>query len=560
VRTYDELKDEVRTALGVHDLDALTRLAGECQEGDVQLRLLGMAALAAIAMYTGDFERAIELYTKILEGQRDLGNRAGESSALTNLGLILTHNGLYAEALEHLNTALDIDEELGDRLGQAITLNSIGVAYESALDYERALDAFECALELHQEQEDVAELAMTLGNLGNIELALGRPKAALERYGHSLDLFEQLGGGANIALLLGNMAHAHLDAGEVDEARRLMERYDTIELHDPMAIGGGKILWAKIHREVGEYEHAAALFDQALEIVEQHDLKRQVVEVHREYMDLAKRMKDLDLYVKHSEIHRRVNEELRGAEASKRLTMQAKQHELDHMRRERAQQRSVLYATLPRSVADRLLRGEEVRGDQYDEAAILILDIVSFTSLSSGMPPGEVLGLLEKVFSTLDSVAAETGLVKIKTIGDSYIAAGFPAHDGSSGIDHVLRNVVAAIQRITCLSIPIPSGGGSLQFRFGLHVGPVIAGVVGTDRLQYDVWGEAVNRASVLERTGEPGRAHISESVRTLVLDLDRTDLQTSEADPVTFTDGETQKTYWIDIDPGPPGTDQELT
>ncbi len=517
MRTYDELKGEVRTALDVHDIDALKRLAVECRDGDLQIQMLGMAASAAEAMYTGDLERAIEEYTKILESERDLGDRAGESAAHTNLGTILTHTGLYAEALEHFNQSLDIDEERGDRFGQAITLNAVGVAYEAAGDYQSALEAYDRAFELHAEFNDTAGIANVLGNMGNVELSLGRSAAAIERLSRALELFEQLGGEEPIALILGNMAHAHLDAGEVDEARRLMERYDTISLHDPMAIGGGKILWAKIHREVGEYEQAAALFDHALEIVEQHDLKRQIVEVHREYTDLAKRMKDLDLYVKHSEIHQRANEELRGSEASRRLIMQSKQRELEHMRRERAQQRSVLYATLPRSVADRLLRGEEVRGDQYDEAAILILDIVSFTSLSSDMPPGDVLSLLERVFSTLDTVMADHDLVKIKTIGDSYIAAGFPSKDGARALDDVIQSVVHALRSIMEVSIMMSPDGSPLQFRIGVHVGPVVAGVVGTDRLQYDVWGEAVRIASQLERTGQAGLVHISGVVRDLI-------------------------------------------
>jgi class 3 adenylate cyclase len=168
-----------------------------------------------------------------------------------------------------------------------------------------------------------------------------------------------------------------------------------------------------------------------------------------------------------------------------------------------------------------MLRGEDVSGDHFENASVLFLDIVGFTTISDRIPPGHVVHLLKAIFRVCDDVCKTHGLTKIKTIGDSYLAvAGVPEQLD----DHALRAARAAVdmlERLGSLELTMdPKLGdtswtteiGEINVRIGLHCGPLVAGIVGEERLQYDVWGDTVNVASRMESHGEPGSIHVSEA------------------------------------------------
>lgn len=173
---------------------------------------------------------------------------------------------------------------------------------------------------------------------------------------------------------------------------------------------------------------------------------------------------------------------------------------------ERDRADALLLAMLPAPVIRRLQAGETVIADRIDSATIVFADIVDFTPLVSRTDPSVLLQKLAGIFSAFDDHATARGVEKIKTIGDAYMAvAGIP--DPSD--DHPERALAFARDLIETMAGEVGQG---LTIRVGLHTGPVIAGLVGRLRFVYDVWGEAVNFASRLESTGQPGRIHISQA------------------------------------------------
>jgi class 3 adenylate cyclase len=153
-----------------------------------------------------------------------------------------------------------------------------------------------------------------------------------------------------------------------------------------------------------------------------------------------------------------------------------------------------------------MIRGEKVTGDHFDHAAVLFIDVAGFTTHTAAMHPGDVVQLLEDLFSRMDSICDRHSAVKIKTIGDSYMCFrgdGTQAENALS-IAHLALDVAR-----TPFAWP---DGSPLVVRMGAHIGPATAGVIGTQRLQYDVWGDTVNVASRMESHGEPGRVHVSEA------------------------------------------------
>ncbi|MCO6466486.1 MAG: adenylate/guanylate cyclase domain-containing protein, partial [Bradyrhizobiaceae bacterium] len=183
-------------------------------------------------------------------------------------------------------------------------------------------------------------------------------------------------------------------------------------------------------------------------------------------------------------------------------------------REEREREKALLYGALPKHIADRMLRGEDVSGDEHPSVSVLFMDIAGFTSHSQTLHPREVTELLDRLFESIDKACTEYHVVKIKTIGDAYLAVAFPLsddHDAMQGAStaHELRITQVATQVMQHgLSWP---DGSPVQVRIGLHTGAVVAGVIGTQRLQYDVWGDTVNTASRMESTSEPGRIHASD-------------------------------------------------
>ena len=176
--------------------------------------------------------------------------------------------------------------------------------------------------------------------------------------------------------------------------------------------------------------------------------------------------------------------------------------------REKAKSDRLLHTMLPASIADRLRDEQQVIADAFADATVIFADLVGFTPIGSEMAPADLVTVLNRLFGRFDELAAHHGLEKIKTIGDGYMAVGgvpLPVEDHA---DRAVRFALD-IHRITDeLAVEL---GMPLRLRVGIHSGPLVAGVIGRDKLAYDLWGDTVNVASRMESQGLPGRVQISE-------------------------------------------------
>jgi class 3 adenylate cyclase len=178
----------------------------------------------------------------------------------------------------------------------------------------------------------------------------------------------------------------------------------------------------------------------------------------------------------------------------------------DALKVEKDRADGLLRNVLPESISSRLLAGERTIADAYPDVTVLFADIVGFTSLAARLPAQEVVTVLDRLFARFDELVAERGLEKIKTIGDSYMAAGGLTEPLD---DHAARVVDLGLAMIDVAAHEGP-GIADLQLRVGVHSGPVVGGVIGHDKFAFDIWGETVNIASRLESHGIPGRLQVS--------------------------------------------------
>ncbi|STX37626.1 guanylate cyclase [Legionella feeleii] len=176
----------------------------------------------------------------------------------------------------------------------------------------------------------------------------------------------------------------------------------------------------------------------------------------------------------------------------------------------------LLFNILPSSIAERLQRGEKIIADEYPQASVLFCDIVGFTAMMAKIGTNKMFDILGCLFDDFDDLAQKYGVEKIKTIGDSYMAAaGIP----EPAADHAFRIADFALAIKEKVKTFSQIHAIDLQTRIGMTYGTVIAGVIGHKRFIYDVWGDVVNIASRMEATNIPGEIQITEKMALLLED-----------------------------------------
>lgn len=181
--------------------------------------------------------------------------------------------------------------------------------------------------------------------------------------------------------------------------------------------------------------------------------------------------------------------------------------------REQARSEALLLNVLPKAVADRLKDGATQVADDLAEITVLFADIAGFTRFSADRPAVEVVALLDGLFARFDALCAEHGVEKLKTIGDGYMAvAGAPGWRP----DHAAAAARLALGMQREMA-SVRARHPTLALRVGLNSGPAVAGVIGTAKFAYDLWGDTVNLASRLESHAAPGAILVSAATRAML-------------------------------------------
>jgi len=177
---------------------------------------------------------------------------------------------------------------------------------------------------------------------------------------------------------------------------------------------------------------------------------------------------------------------------------------------ERERSERLLLNILPAPIAARLKQTQDIIADNFTDVSVMFIDLVDFTPLSTHMHPVDMVKMLNAVFSTIDVLVDKHGLEKVKTSGDSYMVVGglpLPRSDHLEAVADMALDVLASTSQFSRVD------GAPFQLRIGIHAGPVVAGVIGTKKFIYDLWGDTVNIASRMESHGLPEAIQTTQDV-----------------------------------------------
>ncbi|MEO1513619.1 MAG: adenylate/guanylate cyclase domain-containing protein [Bacteroidota bacterium] len=481
----------------------------------------------------GQEEEAMYHYLQSIERYRELDYAYEIGQAYLNMGNVmgdlaeehykdkqfLEARGEFQKALDYYQQSLDIGRELEDSVAIADLYNSIGVLYKDQGSFYEELDL-----------DDSAEICY--------EKAHGLLR-------QSLDMHQADDNRKGVMEVYNGIGDVYRRQKEYQKALDYTERYLDIarDIEDQKFVQSAYKDFARVYNKLEKYK-TAYKYRKKYDELRYDRLNEQIVtqNTRREarYVDGRKQ---LEIEKKEKEIALR-NAELKQAALwrntliggtlgllllalllynryrIKNRAAQILEEKNKIIEQERQRSEDLLLNILPADTARELKRHGQAPAKKYDSVTVLFTDFKDFTRIASSLPPEVLVAELDECFRAFDDITTRHGIEKIKTIGDSYMcASGLPQKSD----DHPYRMVQAAIemqQFMADLQIRQKQEGRPIfQSRIGIHTGPVVAGIVGSKKFAYDIWGDTVNLAARMESNGEVDRINISQSTYEEVKD-----------------------------------------
>ena len=459
------------------------------------------------------------------------GNREHLAIVCDNIATIFNKHGDYVRALEYYSKALELHTNTQGKDGIGRALGHIGAVYFHMNEIEKAESYLFKALEIHESIDYKRGIETWHEVLGDIMLKKEDPNSAIKHFTKAIEVNRELGNKATEAVHIGSLGDVLMFKGDLEEAFKnyeialsILQEYDRKGDFYDVQLSMTRILSNPVYVGYNPVK-AEHLLLQSLDNLREHSLKS----IEREYLSQLSVMykatgqweKALSTYEESVSINQELNSNdirntIREMEFQKEYNQLEQKRLLEVIRLQEKEQ--LLHDILPSHVADRIIGGEKTIADECEDMTIMFADIVGFTTLSEHMKPSEIIELLNNIYSKLDLLADTYGIEKIKTIGDAYMAISDSREDK---VNHKLKMLTFAKKILAICSEIILSNGKTLEVRIGIHSGPTVTGVIGTKKLSYDVWGDAVNTAARMESYGEPGTIQVSQEFYNSIIHID---------------------------------------
>ncbi len=526
------------------------------------------------------FIKSFENYSFALKIREELNDKKGISTSFNNLGALMTEQSNFNSAMEYYLKSLKIREEMKDEKGQLSTLNNLGAVFmyqaseqnTDTLAYKQAIGFFEKALALSKKLKDKRNEAVLLNNIGEIYKRVKKNKQAIDYYLKSIIIREEIKDNVQLPASYNSLGDVYFNMKEYktaftyqSKAKDLATKIDNKQMIVESGYGLARI--AVINQEL---EKALQEAQTGLDLSQKTDFKQGIIEGRELLAEIYEKKGDYKNafhykvnahHLKDSLFNEQNSKILSGKESAYQLEQRDNQIKLrdaniarqnlfnyalilglglvfilafvlfrgqqaqkkanKEISFEKAKSDNLLLNILPEKVAQELKEKGSATAQRYDMASVLFTDFQGFTKRTALMTPEQVIAELNLCFSKFDEIIKKYNLEKIKTIGDAYMCAGgLPIANKTNPIDAIKAGLEMQKYMQTYKEECIAKGEEYFQCRLGINTGKVVAGVVGTSKFAYDIWGDAVNTASRAESSGEVGKVNITGTTYELVKDV----------------------------------------
>lgn len=446
----------------------------------------------------GDLETSLDYYQKSIEINRQNGNEPQNAAMYSNLGDLYIEHGDFASALEYFEKGLEIYREENDYLGIARSFAGIGQVLAEEGKLQESLNEMQRSLDISEEINDIQGSASTFLDIGFLFLDQGRLRPAIQHCRLSLERSRQVGDLGSQMEACACLYEAYKGINNIEQA---------LEFHELMNILEDSMQLEETAKHVQQIEFSNQMLADSLARVEN---EMQIRLAHQAEIQRKNMNRNLALAAGLFFL-------LLSVGLYRRWIYVKRSKAIIEKEKERSE--SLLLNILPSEIAEELKEKGKAQARDYDLVSILFTDFKGFTEKAARLSAAELIDEINHCFRAFDFICEEYGIEKIKTIGDAYMAAGgLPVSSGNS-----VRNTILAGLKMQAFiqKRKEEKAENEIYFdmRVGIHTGPVVAGIVGVKKFQYDVWGDTVNTAARMESNGEPGKVNVSQDTYELIKD-----------------------------------------
>lgn len=531
----DEQKAEVGYLIGKHyhltrhldkALDSYTnaiRYTHYEKEDDLKAKIF--SNIGTIHVDHGKFKEAKNYYLKALTHKEKLADIRNQANTFVNLGTVCVKLEEYIEAIEYYDKAIQLLKDDKNHRLLSHCLYNQGIIYNLNEDFHKALEYFVEALSSASLLEEKKLYISININIGEVYIEQKNFVAAEKYLKRSLELCSNENyeyGTINANVLVSKM---YYHENKLDLAKKYAE--DTIAIDkeiyfEPHALAHMYLGLVFLKKE--NDDQALKHLLKSYEIASKYHLSKTTRDLLPNLIEQYKKNKDYENAFKYLEQY----DELRSAYISKkfdakiadikykeekerseteRIWHEQKNHELE---KEKKRSDLLLKNILPEEVAEELKNTGAAKAILHEEVTVMFTDFHEFSKYSRALDAQELVAELHECFTAFDKIIARYDIEKIKTIGDAYLAAsGLPNKNPA----HAIEVAKAALEiRAFIQERKKRLGDKAFDVRIGIHSGPVVAGIVGTNKFAYDIWGDTVNTAARFEQTAQVGTISISET------------------------------------------------
>ncbi|HEY0678124.1 MAG TPA: adenylate/guanylate cyclase domain-containing protein [Chitinophagaceae bacterium] len=542
--------------------------------GFVKGEALALKNMGLVYYFQSKNVQTLQFWNESLSLLQQLKDDRGVANLYGNIGAVYANQGDEVNALKYHLESLRLAERTGDEIREFYALNNIaGIYFEKKGTWDKALDYLLKAFPLAEKTNNKEALGLILGNIGEIYFEQGNFDKASEYYNKSL----RMGATENSPFALNGLGKLSLKRNDFTQALKYhnealgvaeklndihkvnslqgianvylankdyklaLEYFNKAEITavQQKSFPSLKVLYeqmATTYADIGDHKQAFAYQKQLGTVKDTlfSETAQKKLGLLQFEFDLEKKQGEIKVLTKDKALR---EEQLNRQRLAKNAFMvglfllgaiifiiyrsyRMKVRTNKILDRQNEQIEGLLLNILPHEVKKELQTTGYATPRSYQSASVLFTDFKGFTQIADKLSPESLVRELNNCFIAFDNIIEKYGLEKIKTIGDSYMCAGgIPTPDD----EHPYKIVRAGLEiQNYIVKNNLKRKAEGLQpwdIRIGIHVGPVVAGVVGKKKYAYDIWGSTVNIASRMESSGVPGQVNISSATYELVKD-----------------------------------------